>query len=366
MRAPPAPIRFLLLAVGGWVAIRAVTLLPTQMMFEDAAFVKEASALSPGALPARAAAGLPAAASLSSPDAANAAMSGPAGSRPDLASSGHLTPVRQTPWRVDRELPAGGAAVSTLPMPNPSALWALSRSPGNSAIASLLPAPLPGGPVALGARPPAGFSSRLSGSVWLFARDRGDPGLAPGGTLGGSQAGARLAYRLHGDARRPVSLSGRLYAPLDRPAGAEAAIGIDWRPIAGLALNLLAERRQRLGRDGRSDFALTIYGGTETRLLRGRVRVEAYGQAGVVGVEERDLFADGAVVATTRIGPVEVGGGAWGGAQPGVARLDLGPHASVQLPLGGIVIRAVAEWRFRIAGDAGPASGPALTLSAGF
>jgi hypothetical protein len=212
---------------------------------------------------------------------------------------------------------------------------------------------------------PAG-ASRWSGSAWLFVRHDGGTGLAPGGTLGGSQAGGRIAYRLNADARRPLALAARLYVPLERPQGAEVALGLDWQPIARLPVHLLAERRERIGREGRSDFALTLYGGGERRVLQGRVRVEAYGQGGVVGVERPDLFADGAIRASTPIGPVEAGAGAWGGAQPGAARLDIGPQASIRLPIGRTAIRASAEWRFRVAGDAAPDSGPAVTLSTDF
>jgi hypothetical protein len=208
-------------------------------------------------------------------------------------------------------------------------------------------------------------ASRWSGSAWLFVRDGGGGDLAPGGTLGGSQAGARLTFRINDDSRRPLALSARAYVPLDRPEGAEAAVGLDWQPLADVPLHLLAERRERIGREGRSDFALSVYGGAERRLLRG-LQVEAYGQAGVVGVEERDLFADGSMLASVRAGPVQAGAGIWGGAQPGAARLDAGPQASARLSVAGVHLRASAEWRFRIAGDAAPGSGPAFTLAAGF
>jgi hypothetical protein len=36
------------------------------------------------------------------------------------------------------------------------------------------------------------------------------------------------------------------------------------------------------------------------------------------------------------------------------------------LPIGRTAIRASAEWRFRVAGDAAPDSGPAVTLSTDF
>jgi hypothetical protein len=184
--------------------------------------------------------------------------------------------------------------------------------------------------------------------------------------LGGSQAGLRVTYRLNDDTRRPVALSARAYLPIARPSGSEAAIGLDWRPVAGLPVHILAERREAIGREGRSDFSLTVYGGVDQPIARGRLYLQAYGQAGMVGARERDLFADGAVRLTTRIGPVHVGGGAWGGAQPGVERLDVGPHASVRVPVGRSGVTVAAEWRFRIAGEAAPASGPALTVATDF
>jgi len=62
-----------------------------------------------------------------------------------------------------------------------------------------------------------------------------------------------------------------------------------------------------------------------------------------------------------------VGGGVWGGAQKGAARLDIGPSATMTIGLGeSAAARLGLDWRFRVAGDAAPASGPALTLSAGF
>jgi hypothetical protein len=62
---------------------------------------------------------------------------------------------------------------------------------------------------------------------------------------------------------------------------------------------------------------------------------------------------------------LSVGGGAWGAVQPGVSRIDIGPRASLRLP-GLQGARLVADWRFRIHGNAAPASGPSLTLAADF
>lgn len=63
---------------------------------------------------------------------------------------------------------------------------------------------------------------------------------------------------------------------------------------------------------------------------------------------------------------VTAGAGVWGGAQEGSSRLDVGPSAAVSFRLGQARARLAADYRFRVAGEAAPASGPALTLSAGF
>lgn len=339
MRSMPAPIRFLTLIVGGWIGVRAVMLVP---WWQDLPVEVAIAAPARGAAPtAPMPASLPAFQPVASPTMAG-------------------LPVQRTSWRLP-------AAPATARPP----ILALAQGvivERTAAEPAARAAPLPTYPPLqwLPARPRRAQAARLSGSAWLLVRDEGGGSFAPGGTLGGSQAGARLTYRLNDDARRPLALSARLYAPLSQPRGAEAAVGIDWRPIAALPINLLAERRQRIGREGRSDFALTVYGGAETRLLAGRVRVEAYGQAGIVGIEERDLFADGSVRAGVAVGPVEIGAGAWGGAQPGAARIDVGPRVGARFSIGRVALRAEADWRFRVAGDAAPGSGPALTLSTGF
>jgi hypothetical protein len=106
--------------------------------------------------------------------------------------------------------------------------------------------------------------------------------------------------------------------------------------------------------------------------LPGGLRGEAYVQAGYVAGRFATPFADGQFRvdrALFSLGKAEarLGGGLWGGAQKGAGRLDAGPSASLALPLGkGLFGRAAVDWRFRVAGDADPGSGPALTLSAGF
>lgn len=275
--------------------------------------------------------------------------------------------------RVQRQGPAtargtGETRLQPVSMPaSPSSLAAMAPRPAAPAIAAT-PA-IPSGPEHVAGRSetfPAspGAPRRWSGSAWLLVRrDGAAPTLAPGGVLGGSQAGGRLLYRLNNDAARPLALATRVSAPL-RARGAEAALGLDWRPVEHLPVHLLIERR--LGLDGgRSAFAAAIHGGASIDLPAG-ARLDTYAQAGAVGLRSRDLFADGAVRIGMPLGPVEIGGGAWGAAQPGTARLDAGPHVSLPLSVTGANLRLSVDWRFRLAGGARPASGPALTIGADF
>jgi hypothetical protein len=214
--------------------------------------------------------------------------------------------------------------------------------------------------------PTAASHRRWSLSAWSFVRRGDSPSLAAGGLLGGSQSGVRLAWRLNRDPARPLALSARISSPLRRMAGAEAALGVDWRPAGRLPVHLLAERRQALGREGRSAFGLTFYGGVGDSALR-PFRIDAYAQAGVVGTRSRDLFGDGSIrlsLPLTR--NLRLGAGAWAAAQPGLSRLDLGPQASLRLPVAGRSVTLAADWRLRAAGNADPGSGPTLTVGTDF
>ncbi len=343
-RGAPPPLRFLALVVGGWVAIRAMAWV---------GWPDEAARDPPVAI---ASSGMEAAVAgrelLPEPRAEAAPETGGARRR---ASRQDGVSAHRTSGTMPR------------PAPIPAAL----SSPVEIGTRAAVPAPLilsGAGEAVVGpnifATPP-GSPRRWSASAWLLIRrDGGSPALAPGGILGGSQGGARLLYRLNGEAVRPLALAARVSAPL-RGRGAEAALGLDWRPVARLPVHVLAERRQGLDGGGRSAFAASIYGGASVGLPAG-ARLDAYAQAGAVGLRSRDLFADGAVRVGMPFGPVEIGGGAWGAAQPGAARLDAGPQMSLPLPLAGANLRLSADWRFRLAGDARPSSGPALAIGADF
>ena len=84
-------------------------------------------------------------------------------------------------------------------------------------------------------------------------------------------------------------------------------------------------------------------------------RLEAYGQAGIVGARRRDGFADGAIVIDRPVGtdessPLRVGALAAGAVQPGAARVDVGPRMTLRLPDVGEGSRIALDWRQRVAG----------------
>ena len=256
---------------------------------------------------------------------------------------------------------AAQAATPPMPMDAPTPMPAPEGPP------ALSPTGIVALPVAVAdaARP-----SRWSGSLYVYRRGDGTDALASGGQLGGSQAGARIAWRLNRDGPSRFAAAARVSTPLDDRRGAEGAVGLDWHPLPGQPLRVSVERRVDLGGAGRDAWSAYAAGGFYREPRPGLV-VDGYAQAGVVGARRRDLFADGALRGGARrpIGPnrsLTLGGGVWGAAQPRVARLDIGPRAALGLPIAGTAATLAAEWRIRVAGDASPRAGLALTLASDF
>ena len=217
---------------------------------------------------------------------------------------------------------------------------------------------------------------RWSADGWLLLRRDGTAapvgGLAPA-TYGASQLGAVARYRLAPQSPHRLALYLRGSAALGSMREREVALGVSARPIARLPVALAAEARVNDQPGGTrvrpAAFAYTEMPPVDLPL---GARAEFYGQAGYVGGNFASVFADGQVRIDRRVvqvgrGELRAGGGAWGGAQKGASRLDIGPSATLGMPLGGTAgARLGLDWRFRVAGNAAPASGPALTLSAGF
>ena len=74
--------------------------------------------------------------------------------------------------------------------------------------------------------------------------------------------------------------------------------------------------------------------------------------------------ADGSATLTRPVWrQLSAGFGMWGGAQPGLARFDVGPRLSNRI---GSKMRVHVDYRQRLVGAANPGSGPVLTLGANF
>ena len=211
----------------------------------------------------------------------------------------------------------------------------------------------------------------------LLRRDNDAPRFAGRSGYGRSQAGAVVRYRLaEGRAAPQAYLRGSV--ALDDPGNdlreSEVAVGLSARPVARLPVRLAAEARvtdtDRGARLRPAAFAVTELPPVALPL---GTRGELYLQAGYVGGGDGldTAFVDGQAridrpLAQLGGGEVSAGGGIWGGAQEDASRLDVGPSAAASFDLGRVRARIGADYRVRVAGESRPASGPALTLSAGF
>ncbi|HVI98136.1 MAG TPA: hypothetical protein VM657_03635 [Sphingomonas sp.] len=199
-------------------------------------------------------------------------------------------------------------------------------------------------------------------------RGDGAAGAAFGGSqLGGSQTGLRLAYAI--DRTRRLALAGRVATPL-HGKGREIAIGVEWQPTHA-PVRVVAEQRLALD-GGQSGPTLGVVGGIGPASIATGLTIEAYAQAGAILRDGVETFADGAARVAHPIAALgntrfDLGAGAWGAAQRGVARLDAGPSLSADLPLGDRAhVRLSLDWRQRLAGDARPGSGVVLSLGTDF
>ena len=209
-------------------------------------------------------------------------------------------------------------------------------------------------------------SSRFQLSAWALIRGDVSPGLAAAGQLGGSQIGVRARHPLS----KGVQLAARVSGPANSRRGKEAAVALDLRPFEILPVTVTVERRLQLDRGGRNAFGIGLSGGFDREVVR-RIWIDGYAQAGLVGFRSRDAYVDGAIRTEREImklGSARIGAGAglWGGAQPGASRMDVGPQIVLRAPLGKMSVRLGAEWRQRVAGNARPGSGSALSLGADF
>lgn len=214
---------------------------------------------------------------------------------------------------------------------------------------------------------------RWSADLWVALREGAGQfiGTVAVPVYGGSQAGAVLRYRLAPASSHEPGAYVRAVHALGREEG-DVAAGLAARLSSKLPLVAHVEARaSRRGEQVHLRPAAFLTAGFEDGRLPLDILARGYAQAGYVGGPEATGFADGNLIAERPLASVgrstlSAGAGLWGGAQRDSTRLDIGPSASVRLPLGGGSARLILDYRHRIAGNAAPASGVTLTLSAGF
>ncbi|HEY8603965.1 MAG TPA: hypothetical protein VIL62_06480 [Tsuneonella suprasediminis] len=211
---------------------------------------------------------------------------------------------------------------------------------------------------------------------WVFYRPTASSRrFASGGnrpsTYGSSQAGIVLRRALSRDDHRPF-LYTRLTATPDQPRQSELAIGIGGKPLPDVPLQMQAEMRV-FDQGGQTEVRPALAAVAElpaTQLPLGGTAT-GYLQSGYVAGGYATAFIDGHLraereVATTSAARLFVGGGVWGGVQRGAGRLDIGPSVAVNWDTGPVPLRLALDYRLKLAGDADPPDGVAVTLSAGF
>lgn len=215
------------------------------------------------------------------------------------------------------------------------------------------------------------FAEIYAYSYWRW--DANGSGLAAAGQYGGSQSGLIVTVPLRGlglfrNGENLAVLFRAVVTP-DSRADREVAAGLRWRPLRAVPVTVSAERRFR--RVGPDRVAIYIAGGFDEIELPAKFNLDSYAQGGFVSGHGAGRFFDASARVyrpffTERALSLKAGGGAWAGGQTGTSRLDIGPSVSAAVPLGSTRLRIDADWRFRIAGNAHPGNGPALTLSTSF
>ena len=361
-------IRFLGVAIMAWAGVRAVSL----------GIVPGAEALAfdlptpgPGIeLPPLAPTLLPAIEPLpSSPQTIqNAVGSGSYASYPNAAYYASVAP-----YPVYIPIPGPASARSSPPQivylptpdPNPREVHVygagVGHGPSADQLAQAMPAPRNHVTPSFDAARSLPGTDRLSLSGWAMLRNEPGPdSLANRGMLGGSEVGARLIWKFEPHA----AVSFRASAPINSQRGIEASVGLRYQPLQSLPISFTLERRHGFKQYGRNAFAVFAEGGLYGYQLPWTGRLDGYFQAGVVDFNNPDLFVDGQMAVSRPVWRnMSAGLGAWGGAQPGLRRLDVGPRLSLDVGRG---MRAHADYRLNVAGNAQPGSGATVTLAGDF
>ncbi len=232
------------------------------------------------------------------------------------------------------------------------------------------------GSMAIGKKLPRNTGRTLHAETYAFSYWRWggtENGLAAGGQYGGGQSGIITTFALQnpdsfGQPQR-LAILVRAAIAHDRLDQRELALGVRWRPVKELPVSITAERRLR--HDQRDAFAVYAAGGVDDMQLPLQLRMAGFAQAGVVSGKDAGAFFDVLARADRNIVRLKgislhAGAGAWAGGQRDATRVDIGPSLRTDIVIKTARFRLNADWRFRIAGNASPTNGPALTLSTSF
>lgn len=362
-------IRFLGAALFAWVAVRAVSL---GLVPGTGAIAFDAQAAQPAKprLPAIQPTPLPSIEPVAPPYPPQISSGGYG---PQAAYAGYGGYPAYTPYPIYVPVPTGSAGRSSPPqivyLDRPPVVPAEINVYGGAApVDDVRPADIAQPPVPERQSTPSfgelklpKLPDRLSISSWATMRNRaGSDSLASGGMLGGSQAGVRLLWRFDPH----LSASFRASAPINSQRGAEAALGIRYQPLTSLPLAVTLERRHAFRDYGQSAFALFAEGGIYGRPMPWNSTLDGYFQGGVVDFNHPDWFVDGQAAVTRPVWRnLSAGFGVWGGAQPGLSRLDIGPRATLRV---GSRMRVHLDYRHKLLGNAVPGSGGVVTLAGDF
>ena len=342
------PLKVMSLVVAMWVTGRIVAHLPVTK--EDLSPQSFASAAEPRFAPSR---------RFSMPLPVVDADVAQSPNRPAAILQASILPPRPIGDFAISTVAKNGTAVGVSPQSN----LAVKTSVGSAAATSRVLAPFP---TQASASPhPDGWIA----AAWILWRESGGGGtLASQGRLGGSQAGVRVDRHLASAPIGRVYAYARASAALERPHDGELAVGAVLRPKLPLPVSIGIERRIALASGGRNAFAIIGTTGIGPIAIAHALMLEGYGQAGMVGLRRRDGFVDGRLTLTHALPLRNMAAGmsVSGGAQPGIRRLDIGPVIDVRLTAFRPAPRLSLEWRQRIAGNARPGSGAAITLGADF
>lgn len=289
---------------------------------------------------------------------------------------------RTAPVRARALVPAPVAGAARLPGLEGSPQWRMAAGDGAGTAGGDGERPAPAPPFLPPAQPlpVAATPGRWSLDGWTFWRQGSSAAPVSQGRVpvyGASQTGAVLQYRPAPASGHDPRLYARAYSALVAQGENEVALGGSLRPLARVPVRLAGEVRYT---DAAffSRFRPAGYAITEIPPLRLPLgaQAEVYAQGGWVGGPGATPFAD-AQASVTRSLPLvarltderlrmSFGAGAWGGAQRDAQRADIGPTLRFDTRVGKVPARIAVDWRLRVAGDAAPGSGVAVTVSTGF